>query len=234
MAQTKRNDLEMYETFATDWWNRDSGRFRSLQGISEFRLQALTEWIPGIERKTVVDLGCGGGLLCAPLSHRGCRVIGVDRSPASLRVAEEHSAPSARYIEADIRHVPLPDECADVVILADVLDHLPDYDIALREAVRLLRPHGLVYVNTINRNFLSWLLAIVVGENVGLIPKGTHDFALFIRPAELVDAARKAGLTVKGFQGERPDLARTIRHWAIHFAPTRSLSVAYSAFLEKQ
>ncbi len=227
----KTNNLEIYETYASEWWHPAGGKFRSLRGISEFRLNLLRRWVPAIHEKTVLDLGCGGGLLCAPLSMDGAMVIGVDLSAASLEQARNHSAATARFFKADVRSVPLPDRSADVVLIADVLDHIPDYEQVLAEARRLLRAGGCVFINTINRNFFSRLLAVTVGENIGLIPKGTHDPALFIRPEELSAAAERQDFSVAFWQGERPALRSTIREWAIYFAPCRSLAVAYSALL---
>lgn len=231
MGSAKRNDLEMYEQYANEWWQQSSGRFRSLQGISIFRLLLLEAWVPTLEGKVVYDLGCGGGLLSAPLSQKGAIVTGIDRSAASIREAEKHSAASARYLQSDFREVPLPDGSADLILLADVLDHLPDYEKVLAEAKRLLRPSGRVFVNTINRNLLSKLLAVHLAENIGLVPKGTHDPNLFIRPTELASASKRVGLNVIAWQGERPDLGKTIRKWALHFAASRSLALAYSALL---
>ena len=225
------NDLQLYEKFASDWWCPRGGIFRSLRGISKFRLELISRWIPDIQNKTLVDLGCGGGLLSAPLSKKGAIVTGVDLSAASLREAKAHSAESAQYIQSDIRHVPLPDKMADVVLLADVLDHLADYPVALAEARRILKPGGYVFINTINRNLVSKLLAVTIAENINLVPKGTHDPSMFIRPSELEEAATNAGFKVIEWQGERPAIAKTVRNWAIHFAPCRNLSVAYSALL---
>jgi len=227
----KSNDLELYETYAEDWWLPSGGMFSSLRGISKFRLALINNWIPEIAELDVVDLGCGGGLLSAPLSRAGSRVTGVDISAGSLAQALNHSDPTARYIQSDIRKVPLPNEHADVVILADVLDHIPNYEVVLREAARLLRPGGRVFINTINRNPLSRLLAITVGENIGLVPKGTHDYELFIKPQELQERAEAEGFRVESWQGERPAFIRTVRNWAIHFVGTDSLSIAYSALL---
>ncbi len=233
-SAVKQNDLDMYEVFADEWWSEGGSRFRSLRAISDFRLKLIDQWIPHSKDLTVLDLGCGGGFLCAPLSKQGSTVIGVDISPASLKAAQTQSDPSARFICADIRSVPLPSGSADIVLLGDVLDHLPDYPEALKEASRLLRPGGLAFVNTINRNPLSRLLAVTIGESIGLIPKGTHDPDLFITPRELSQAAERFGMFPLRWQGERPAIFRTAINWTIHFAATRSLAVAYSALFQKR
>ncbi len=229
----RRNNLDIYEDFSEEWWEAASPVFRSLQKITIYRLQLLRKWIPDLHSQTVVDLGCGGGLLSSPLSKSGSKVYGFDISLKSLAQARKHSAESAVYAWGDIRSVDFPSASADVVLLADVLDHLPDYEKTLAEAFRIVRPGGKVFVNTLNRTILCRLLAVHVAENIGLVPKGTHDPKLFIRPAELQKAAGRQGLHVLSWQGERPALRETWRTWAIHFAGTKSLSIAYSALLER-
>lgn len=230
-AAGRKNDLSMYELYAHEWWASSRSRFRSLQGISKFRLQTLQQWVPDICKKDVIDLGCGGGLLSAPLSKLGANVIGVDISQRSLAEATKQSAPSARYLCSDVRDVPLPSHSADVVIIADVLDHIPNYPRVLIEARRLIRDDGYLYINTINRNFFSKFLAVTLGENIGLVPKGTHDPSLFIKPRELEDAAQSSGFRVLDWKGERPAIWETVSTWSIHFAPSKSLLIAYSALL---
>lgn len=212
--------------------------FRSLQGITKFRLQLIEAWCGPFSGKCVIDLGCGGGLLAVPVHALNADVVGLDLSGKSLAAARAQAGKSkslgaASFLLSDFRRTPLRSGIADVVLLADVLDHVSDYKLCLAEAARLLKTGGRVYVSTINRNLLSWLLAIVLGENLGLVPKGTHDHRLFIRPRELEVAANLVGLRVLSWQGEKPHLRKTLRNWAIHFAPTRSLSVAYSVLLQR-
>ena len=232
-SNIRRNDLELYENYAEEWWDPESPRFKSLQHITPFRLELLESWIPELTSLRIIDLGCGGGLLAAPLSKRGARVTGIDRSPGSVAQAKKHSDPSAVFFAGDIRHVDLPDASAELVLLADVLDHIHDYELVLAETYRLLVPGGYAFVNTINRTFLAKLLAVTIGENIGLVPPGTHDPAMFIRPKELASHAEAVGFRVCKWQGERPAIRKTWNSWAVHFAPMKSLSVAYSALLQK-
>lgn len=226
------NDLTLYDKFADQWWER-GGRsvFRSLQGITKFRLALIDEWCGSLAGQTVIDLGCGGGLLAAPLSAGGAAVVGMDLSLASLRAAKAESKLASGYIQGDMLRLPIASGSADVVLLADVLDHIPNYQQVLAEARRVVKRDGKIFVSTINRNFWSWILAIQIGENIGLIPKGTHDYRLFIRPMELKTSAMQVGLRVVAWKGEQVDLLKTIRGWAIHFVPSRSLRIAYSALM---
>ena len=229
----KRNDLDIYERHAHEWWEPGSPTFRSLQAITKFRLSLIDRWFGDVSGKTILDLGCGGGLLSAPLSERGAKMIGVDLSPASVEEARKRSRSDAQYICADIRTVPLPSRIADHIILGDVLDHVSDYHRVLEETSRLLRPGGLAFMSTINRNPLASFLAVTVGENIGLVPKGTHDPKMFVKPKELAEKAERAGLKLLRWQGERPALGKTVRTWAIHFASCRSLSIAYSGLFQR-
>lgn len=228
------NDLTIYERYAEEWWQPDSPRFRSLQKVTEFRLQQIDKWFGSVTNKNIVDLGCGGGLLSLPLLKRGAKVTGVDISPASIEVAENVAQGTGRFFCSDVREVPLPSASFDYALLADVLDHLPDYPRALQEAARLLKPGGLLYVNTINKTFRSWLFAILLGEGLGLIPPGTHDWRLFIPHRELIEQAKPHCLSLQSYQGERADIGKTIRNWAITFRPSPSLAIAYSTLFRRE
>ncbi len=229
-----QNDLTIYEKYAGEWWDPNSPRFRSLQKVTEFRLKQIDHWFGSVKGKTIVDVGCGGGLLAVPMIERGAFVTGIDLSPASLETARRTSRGEGTYLTADARELPLDDKSADFVLLADVLDHIPDYEKALSEASRILKPGGQLYVNTINRSFRAWFLAILLGEGVGLIPSGTHDYRLFIKPRDLERTAQKHALRLEGFQGEAPIIADTIRNWAITFRASSSLAVAYSGFFRTE
>ncbi|MDD2941477.1 MAG: bifunctional 2-polyprenyl-6-hydroxyphenol methylase/3-demethylubiquinol 3-O-methyltransferase UbiG [bacterium] len=229
-----RNDLSIYNTQASGWWDPASLAFRSLQSITVFRLEQLLSWVGDIEGKVVVDIGCGGGLMSVPLAQRGAQVTGFDLSEPSLAEARRHAPAGAVFIAADARSIPFPDNSADIVILADILDHIADYDVVFAEVARILRPDGYLYVNTINRTWQSWLLAYQIGEMVRLIPPGTHDFSLFIKPSELLEVAEQNHFTVCAWQGEAPSILRTAMKWAIVFRKTASLAVAYSALFKRR
>jgi 2-polyprenyl-6-hydroxyphenyl methylase/3-demethylubiquinone-9 3-methyltransferase len=227
------NDLSIYERRAAEWWDPRSPAFRSLHAVNEFRVELLREWLgPRLERVTIVDFGCGGGLLAEPLVRAGARVIGIDLSRASLRVASEHVG--ARFVCADLLRAPLADSTADVVLLADVLEHVAGVGSVLREVSRLLRPGGACYVNTINRTARAKWLAVRLAEGVGLVPRGTHDPELFVDPGTLRDEAARHALALERIQGESVDLLRTARRWAISLRRSDDLSVGYSALLRKE
>ncbi|MEZ5962941.1 MAG: bifunctional 2-polyprenyl-6-hydroxyphenol methylase/3-demethylubiquinol 3-O-methyltransferase UbiG [Planctomycetota bacterium] len=230
-----RNDLTIYDRHADGWWRSDDRTFRSLRAISEFRLAWLERHLPfSLAGAMVADIGCGGGLLALPLAARGARVVGLDHSLPSLRAAQRQAPGAAHLVCADLRRCPLRDTSADLVLLADVLEHVADWPAALHEAARLLRPGGALYVNTINRTRRARLLAVHLAEGLGLVPRGTHDAALFVRPEELCRAAAHDGLRCRQLDGEAPRLLATLRTGAIHLRQSRCLALAYTALFLKE
>jgi len=233
MPAAPRNDLSIYDRQGDAWWRGDDRTFRSLRAVSEFRLQWLLDHLPmAVAGARVADVGCGGGLLALPLAAKGAHVVGIDRSRASLRAARDAGFRGAAAC-ADLRRCPLPSASCDLVLLADVLEHVADWPAAVAEAARLLRSGGVLYVNTINKTVRARLLAVVVAEGLGLVPRGTHDAAMFIRPQELVAAAARAGLRCLLLAGEAPRLLPTLRRRAIHLRESRSLALAYAALFRK-
>jgi 2-polyprenyl-6-hydroxyphenyl methylase / 3-demethylubiquinone-9 3-methyltransferase len=227
------NDLSIYSNYANEWWQPGAPRFRSLQRITPFRLELISELIGSVAGKHVVDLGCGGGLLSIPLIKSGALVTGVDISAESVAVAKKQADGRGEFLVSDIVSLPISDNSADIVLLADVLDHIPQFVKALREAVRILKPSGKLFVGTINRTWSAWFFAIFLGETLRLIPPGTHDYRLFIKPNELISAAEQLGLKLLAIQGESPEILPTIGRWAISLKKSNSLSVAYSVVFQK-
>lgn len=229
---SRGNDLELYERHAESWWDASSPAFRSLHAVNAHRLAVLCAWLgDSWTERVVADLGCGGGLLARPLAAAGARVVGVDASAASLAQARTHVA--ALFVRGDIRRTPLAAHSADVVLLADVLEHVPEVGAVLSEAARIVRPGGAVFVNTLNRTWQSRLLAIHVAEGLALVPRGTHAHELFIQPDELAREAARHGLVLEALAGESVDVPATVRRWAITLRASSNTSVGYSALLRK-
>jgi 2-polyprenyl-6-hydroxyphenyl methylase/3-demethylubiquinone-9 3-methyltransferase len=233
-----KNDLALYDDHAAEWWNPESPAFRSLHRVKGFALELLREWLAGeLPGATLVDLGCGGGLLAEALAREGAFVIGVDRSRASLLAAARHAAEQrasgCSYLCADLEHTPLSTGIAHIALLSDVIEHLEHGGPALDEAQRLLAPGGKLFVSTLNCTWRARILAVTVAEGLRLVPRGTHDPRLFVSPERLARDAAERGLRLVRLQGAAVRPLATLRAWAVELRRSRDTSVAYSALFEK-
>jgi len=197
-------EVGKFEALASRWWDPHS-EFKPLHDINPLRLDYIDQRT-GLAGKTVLDVGCGGGILAESMAARGARVTGIDMGDAPLEVAQLHKLESG--VEVDYRHTTaeqlateLPQHF-DVVTCMEMLEHVPDPASVIAACARLVKPGGRVFFSTINRNPKAWLFAIVGAEYLlRLLPKGTHDFAKFIRPSELETGIRKAGLRLEELTG---------------------------------
>ncbi|MDH5579903.1 MAG: bifunctional 2-polyprenyl-6-hydroxyphenol methylase/3-demethylubiquinol 3-O-methyltransferase UbiG [Betaproteobacteria bacterium] len=190
-------ELAKFSDLAHRWWD-PHGEFRPLHAINPLRL----EWIErhaSLEGKDVLDVGCGGGILAEAMAQRGARVTGIDLAEKPLRVAQLHRLESR--LEVDYQLASAEDFAAshaagfDVLTCMELLEHVPDPASAVAACARLLRPGGSAFFSTINRNPKAYLFAVIGAEYVlKLLPRGTHDYARFIRPSELAHWCRDAGL----------------------------------------
>jgi 2-polyprenyl-6-hydroxyphenyl methylase / 3-demethylubiquinone-9 3-methyltransferase len=192
-------ELEKFSALASRWRDPTS-EFRPLHEINPLRL----DWIDGlspVSGKTVLDVGCGGGILAEAMARKGATVTGIDLAEKSIRVAQLHGRESGvavdyRLIATEALAQETP-EAFDLVTCMEMLEHVPDPDAVVQACAKLARPGGTLVFSTINRNPKSWLFAIVGAEYVlRLLPKGTHSYDKFIKPAELSRSARDAGLEV--------------------------------------
>lgn len=227
------NDLTIYSNFAHEWWDPHAPHFRTLQNLTPFRLSLIEELIGDLGNKKVADLGCGGGLIAVPLINKGAYVTGIDLSAESIEVAKKASEGKGEFFVGDVCNLSLAAHSFDAVLMVDLLDHIPNYPHALNVAANLLRPGGKLFVGTINRTPLAWISAILLGEGLNFIPKGTHKFDLFIKPHELIKAAEKTGLQLLKLQGEWPLVFSTIKRRAITLRKSNSCAIAYSCAFEK-
>lgn len=232
----RRNDPEPYERHAAEWWDPEARFFRSLRSVKAFHLELLLELCGGeLAGATVVDLGCGGGLLTLPLAERGARVVGVDLSPGSLAAGRDEArrrGARTAFVRGDLLRTPLAAGRAELALLSDVIEHVSDPGAALREAARLLAPGGALFVNTFDAGFFSALLVVHVAEGLGLVPQGTHDPRLFIAPARLTSLASGAGLRLERFQRETPDLWKSLATRTVHLRRS-ARGFGYAAFFRK-
>jgi 2-polyprenyl-6-hydroxyphenyl methylase / 3-demethylubiquinone-9 3-methyltransferase len=190
-------ELRKFSALAHRWWDAN-GDMRALHEINPLRLDWIDR-LAALAGKRVLDVGCGGGVLAEAMAQRGARVTGIDLATKPLRVAQLHALESG--VRVDYREVSaeaLAQESPaafDVVTCMEMLEHVPDPACSVRACAALVRPGGWVFFSTINRNPKSFLFAIVGAEYVlRLLPRGTHEYAKFIRPSELAAMARAAGL----------------------------------------
>lgn len=198
------DEIAKFEKLATRWWDPES-EFKPLHDINPLRLDFIDERA-GLKGKSVLDIGCGGGILAESMAERGARVTGIDLGDAPLAVANLHLQESGRQVEyLKISAEDFADERPagfDVVTCMELLEHVPDPASTIAACFGLVKPGGHVFFSTINRNPKAWLLAIVGAEYIlQLLPRGTHEYLKFIKPSELERWSRAAGLRVREFIG---------------------------------
>jgi len=198
-------ELAKFSDVAHRWWDPTS-EFRPLHEMNPYRLAWIEEAAQGLAGKDVLDVACGGGILTESMAAAGARVTGIDLSEKALGVAKLHRLESGltvdyRLVAAEAFAQEAPDRF-DVVTCMELLEHVPDPASVVGACATLARPGGLVVFATINRNPKSYAFAILGAEYVlKLLPRGTHDWAKFIRPSELAGFARRAGLDAVGLAG---------------------------------
>jgi 2-polyprenyl-6-hydroxyphenyl methylase / 3-demethylubiquinone-9 3-methyltransferase len=198
-------ELAKFSALAHRWWDPTS-EFRPLHEINPLRLAHVEKLAGGLAGKTILDVGCGGGILAEAMAAKGAHVTGIDLADQPLKVAILHkletgSAVDYRLVSAESLADELPGRF-DIVTCMEMLEHVPDPPSTIRACARLVKPGGRVIFSTLNRNAKSFLFAIVGAEYVlNLLPRGTHEYARFIRPSELSRACRDAGLSVTDLTG---------------------------------
>jgi 2-polyprenyl-6-hydroxyphenyl methylase / 3-demethylubiquinone-9 3-methyltransferase len=216
MSNVDAQELAKFSDLAHRWWDPES-EFRPLHQINPLRLEWIDE-LATLRGKQVLDVGCGGGILAEAMSHRAAHVTGIDLAARPLGVARLHAleagATNLDYREIATESLALERPAAfDVVTCMEMLEHVPDPAAVVQACATLVKPGGWVFFSTLNRNPKSFLFAIVGAEYVlGLLPKGTHEYARFIRPSELARWSRDAGLQLQGSRGLQYN-PLTRRYW---------------------
>ena len=195
MTNIDQQEVKKFSDIAEQWWNKD-GDFKPLHVINPLRANYIKEKIE-LKDKKVLDVGCGGGLLCESLYDFGAEVTGIDAAGPGIEVAKIHAKKNNKDIkyfaktaeELNTEYI----EYYDVVACLEVLEHVPDPKSLVNTCVKLLKPGGLLFLSTINKNPRSWITAIIGAEYIfNLLPKGTHEFDKFIKPSSLAKYVRDA------------------------------------------
>lgn len=205
MMNADPQELAKFGELAHRWWDPES-EFKPLHQINPLRLAWIDSLCP-LAGRSVVDVGCGGGILSDSMARRGAQVLGIDLASRALKVAKLHAmeagTESVEYREVAVEALAEEMPAAfDAVTCMEMLEHVPDPASVVRACAALVKPGGHVFLSTLNRNFKSFLLAIVGAEYVlKMLPTGTHEYARFIQPAELAQACRDAGLELCASRG---------------------------------
>ena len=200
------DEVEKFGSLAARWWDKDS-EFKPLHDINPLRLNYIKEQCGGsIKGKRILDVGCGGGILCESLALEGAEVVGIDLAEAGLEVAKLHLLESG--LDVNYQKITAEEfaqsnaETFDIVTCMEMLEHVPEPSSIIKSCSKLVKPQGRVFFSTINRNPKSYFFAIVGAEYVlNLLPKGTHNYEKFIRPSEIDIWARRNNLSISSMIG---------------------------------
>jgi 2-polyprenyl-6-hydroxyphenyl methylase/3-demethylubiquinone-9 3-methyltransferase len=204
MSNADPVEIEKFSQLAHKWWDPNS-EFKPLHEINPLRLNYIDR-LAGLAGKTVIDVGCGGGILSESMSGMGAIVTGIDLSDKALQVAKLHLLESGKQV--NYRKIAVEDMAEeqpdgfDIVTCLEMLEHVPDPASVIAACAKLVKPGGWVFFSTLNRNPKSYLFAIIGAEYVlNMLPRGTHDYAKFLKPSELAQSCRNANLTVTDLTG---------------------------------
>jgi 2-polyprenyl-6-hydroxyphenyl methylase / 3-demethylubiquinone-9 3-methyltransferase len=198
-------ELAKFSALAHRWWDA-TGEFKPLHAINPLRLDWIDQAVQ-LKGKKILDIGCGGGILADSMARRGANVLGIDLATKALKVAQLHAieaeTPNIAYREITAEALAQEQPAAfDIVTCMEMLEHVPDPASVVKACAQLVKPGGWVFLSTINRNPKAWLFAVVGAEYVlNMLPRGTHDYAKFIRPSELARDVREAGLEQQELRG---------------------------------
>ena len=204
MSNADPIEIEKFSQLAHKWWDPNS-EFKPLHDINPLRLNYIDR-LASLSGKTVIDVGCGGGILSESMAGMGASVTGIDLSDKALQVAKLHLLESGKQVE--YRKIAVEDIAEelpasfDIVTCLEMLEHVPDPGSVIAACAKLVKPGGHVFFSTLNRNPKSYLFAIIGAEYIlNMLPRGTHDYAKFLKPSELAQSCRNANLTVTDLTG---------------------------------
>lgn len=242
----KQVDNSIYDGYGDRWYTAQDDPIALLRAETNAKAPWIMERLQrrwGLRSLSILDVGCGGGFLTNRLAQQGHRMTGLDMSPESLRVAQKHDLTSnVKYIEGDAYKLPFADGSFDAVTAMDFLEHVDRPEEVVRECARVLKPGGLFFYHTFNRNWVSWFVIIKLVEwLVKNTPKDMHVLRLFIKPSELVEFCNRSGLSVLGVTGLRPafstitweSLLTGVVPVGLEFKTTTSTLLSYLGVAEK-
>lgn len=218
MSSLNNAHIESFDQYGAQFWD-ENGAYRTLHHINPVRVDFIKQFI-NLNQKTILDIGCGGGLLSEALAREGAQVFGIDLSSSMIAAAEHHL--SEQNLAINYRQISSHDCCAqneqyDHIVCMEMLEHVANPAAILRDIYALLRPNGFAFLSTVNRNKRAFFKMIVLAEYLTkLVPRGTHHYANFIRPHELVTMAERAGLSAVALSGMTYHPLRKSAHLSRH------------------
>ncbi len=233
MSSVNKKEIEKFSKIASEWWNPD-GKFKPLHKFNPIRIQYIKESIidnfklknknKPLSGISVLDIGCGGGLLSEPMSRMGASVTGIDASYRNIKIAELHSKENKlkiNYICSSPEKLKV-EKKFDVILNMEIIEHVEDVDFFLKSCSELLKKNGLMFVATINKTLKSYIFAIVGAEYVlRWLPIGTHEWEKFVKPEDLKKIMTKYNLSYNKFDGMKFNILKN--EWSI----SKDLSVNY-------
>lgn len=224
-------ELDKFSRLAHCWWDLH-GECKPLHDINPLRMGFITDQAKNIHEHTIVDVGCGGGILSEALASTGATITGIDLNADLIHVAKEHA--KHNQLNIDYQHISLTEfanthsQCFDTVVCMELIEHVPDPSTLIAELNQCLKPGGLLFMATINRNLKAYAQAIIAAEYLlRLLPPGTHDYQKFIKPSEMTAWCVEHGLELQALQGMSYNpLSKT-------YSLTSDVSVNYLACFQK-
>ena len=201
----KSEEFKHFNKLSSEWWS-EKGKYQILHEITPLRMEYILKNIgkKNIKKLNVLDLGCGGGLICEPIKKLGAKVTGVDFVEDNIKVAKMHAVKNKlniNYLTQDLENLKI-NEKFDLIIMFEVLEHLDNWKNILKEIKKILKINGYIILSTINRNIISNIFAIKIAENfLQWVPKNTHQYNKLIKPKELKDELLKENFSIKDFSG---------------------------------
>lgn len=211
------DEIEKFTKIADQWWDKN-GKFKPLHRINQIRIEYILDSIKlylqkkDITNLNIIDIGCGGGLTAEPLARLGANVTGIDAGKDNIKVAKMHAEQSnlnINYIHGDIENLPDNNEKYDVVLVLEIIEHVDNPEIFIKLCQKVMRQGGIIIISTINRTIKSYFGAIVAAEYIlKWLPKNTHEWKRFFKPAEIIDMFNEKDLNIKEIQGLKYNILR--------------------------
>lgn len=204
-SSLRSGEIEKFSKDAVHWWN-ENGPFAPLHALNPVRMAYIKQQIckhfnrdeknlKALENLKILDIGCGGGLVCEPLARMGAHVVGIDADDIAIKVAKEHGEKSALKINYKTSTAEKVKEKFDVVLALEIIEHVEDPAAFVKTCASLIKSNGMIIFSTLNRTTKSYTFGIIAAEYIlNWVPRGTHDWKKFIRPSELTAFSEKAGL----------------------------------------